>query len=162
MEHMSLSSRVIQIQDLDEILSFEQKRLAESTPDSSEATFATWSARWRKESLEHYLPLGWSFLIRDVDVKTPESPEGALMGYILAQPFLFLEGQMQCLWVEHISYTALQARDELCDLAYRISREKHFQRVLFPNNSGVMNSIAGLKPEVWQPTVISVKTTKAM
>ena len=159
---MSLSSRVIQIQDLDEILSYEQKKLAETIADSNEAMMAGWNAKWRKEALEHYLPLGWSFLLRDEDMKTSENPEGPLMGYLLAQPFLFLEGQMQCLWVEHLSYASLKARDELCDLAYRISREKHFQRVLFPNNSGVMNSIAGLKPEVWQPSVISVKTTKAI
>lgn len=159
---MSLSSRVIQIQDLDEILSFEQKRLAESTTDVNEAMFVSWNARWRKESLEHYLPLGWSFLIRDSEMKTADTPEGPLMGYMLAQPFLFLEGQMQCLWVEHISYTSLKARDELCDLAYRLSREKHFQRVLFPNNSGIMNSVASLKPELWQPAVISIKTTKAL
>ncbi len=159
---MSLSSRVIQIQDLDEILSYEQKKLAETIADSNEAMIAAWSAKWRKESLEHYLPLGWSFLIRDEGLKNSDNPEGPLMGYLLAQPILFLEGQMQCLWVEHVAYSSLQARDELCDLAYRISREKHFQRVLFPNSSGVMNSIAGLKPEIWQPSVISIKTTKAL
>ena len=149
---MSSTSRVIQIQDLENILLFEQKKMAEQAMGQEEAMFATWSARWRKESLEHYLPLGWSFLIED---------ESILQGYLLAQPFLFLEGQMQCLWVEHLSYNSLKVRDELCDLAYRISREKHFQRVLFPNNPGIMNSVTSFKPEIWQPAVISVKTTKA-
>lgn len=157
---MNLTSRVIQIQDLDEIFNFESRKLSEVISDENERMFHIWSSRWRRESLQHYLPMGWCFLIRSPDIESSESDEGLLMGYMLAQPFLFLEGQTQCLWVEHISYSSLKARDELCELAYKLSRDKHFQRVLFPNNSGIMNSVAGLKPEIWQPSVISIKTTK--
>src|SRR5690606_39755534 len=157
---MSLYCRVIQASDLEEILQYESVKLANTVADETERTFQSWNARWRREALEFYLPLGWSFLARDPDLESPHSEEGALVGYFLGQPFLFMESQTQCLWVEHLSYSSLQARDELCELAYKLSREKHFQRVLFPNASGVANSIAAFKPSPWQPSVLSVKTTK--
>ena len=158
---MSLYCRVIQLSDLSEISQFEQEKLVQSMPDENDRTFHTWAARWRPEALEHYLTMGWSFLARDPDTKSVHSSEGTLVGYFLAQPFLFMEGQTQCLWVEHLNHSSLQARDELCDLAYKLSREKHFQRVLFPNLPGVANSVTTMKPEPWQPSVLSVKTTKS-
>lgn len=157
---MSLVSRILQKQDLEEILKYENKKLQDSMPNEEERIFFSWQSRWRKESLEHYLSLGWSFVIHDSDTSSASNPEGMLMGYFLAQPFLFMEAQTQCLWVEHISYSALAARDELCLLAYKLSREKHFQRVLLPHSLSIMNSVAGLKPEPWQPAVLSIKTTK--
>lgn len=157
---MSLYTRILQLQDLDELLQFEAKKLNESPGTPEDRIFQSWNSRARKESLEHYLSLGWSFLVRDTEVENPLSSEGQLLGYMLAQPFLFFEGHTQTLWIEHLSYSTLATRDELCNLAYRLSREKHFQKVLFPQSSGVMNSVASLKPEVWQPAVISIKTTK--
>lgn len=148
---MSLEGRVIQLQDLDEIIQFESLKLKEQVADEMEQEFAKWSARWRKESLEHYLPLGWSFLVRD---------QQRLVGYFLAQPFLFLEGMTQTLWVEHISYSSLEARDFLCELAYKMSREKHFQKAIFPDLPGIQNAITPLKPERWLPSMIIVKTAK--
>ena len=158
---MSLYCRVIQLSDLPEITQFEQEKLIQNIADENERTFHSWSARWRPEALEHYIPMGWSFLARDNEITSPSSSEGALAGYFLAQPFLFMEGQTQRLWVEHLNYSSLQARDELCDLAYRLSREKHFQQVLFPNMLGIANSITMMKAESWQPSVFSVKTTKS-
>lgn len=157
---MDLFCRVIQTQDLAEILDFETKKLQELIPDEMERTFQSWNARWRKESLEHYLPLGWSFLARNSEISSPFSDEGQLVGYFLAQPLLFLDGQTQTLWVEHLQYASLKARDELCELAYKLSREKHFQKVIFPNVSGINNSIAAFKAENWNPATMSVKTTK--
>jgi hypothetical protein len=46
-------------------------------------------------------------------------------------------------------------------LAYKLSREKHFQKVFFPNVSGINNSISSFKAEVWNPGVMHIKTTKA-
>jgi hypothetical protein len=158
---MGLFCRVIQIQDLQEILDFENKKLIELIPDEMERTLHSWNVRWRKESLEHYLALGWSFLVRDQDKSSGHSDEGLLVGYFIAQPLLFLDGQTQSLWVEHLQYSSLQARDELCDLAYKLSREKHFQKVFFPSESGINNSISALKAEVWNPAVMHIKTTKA-
>lgn len=161
---MSYCCRVILPADLDEILNFETLKLAESLTDDTERTLASWHARWRRESLEHYLPLGWSFLVRDQDIKNSFAAanpgEGALVGYFLAQPFLFVEALTQTLWLEHMSFSSLQARDELCDLAYRVAREKHFQRVIFPNQSGISNSLASLKPEPWSPQSLSLSTSK--
>ncbi|MBK9322179.1 MAG: hypothetical protein IPM97_04340 [Bdellovibrionaceae bacterium] len=158
---MGLFCRIIQVEDMPEIIDFETKKLQESVPDEMERTLLSWNARWRRESLEHYLPLGWSFLVRDQDASGAYTDQGVLVGYFLAQPLLFLDGQTQSLWVEHIQYASLQARDELCDLAYKLSREKHFQKVFFPNVSGVSNSISGLKAEPWSPAIMQVKTTKA-
>lgn len=158
---MALFCRVIQLQDLDEILDFESRKLQESIPDEMERTLHSWNARWRKEALEHYFALGWSFLFRDQDKESSFSSEGLLVGYFMAQPLLFLDGQTQSLWVEHLQYASLQARDELCELAYRLSREKHFQKVYFPNVSGVSNSISAFKAEPWDPAVMHIKTTKA-
>lgn len=158
---MSLFCRVVQLQDLQEILDFENRKLQELIPDEMERTLHSWNVRWRKEALEHYLALGWSFLARDKDKPSSFSEEGLLVGYFIAQPLLFLDGQTQSLWVEHLQYASLQARDELCELAYKLSREKHFQKVFFPNVSGINNSISAFKAEAWNPGVMHIKTTKA-
>jgi hypothetical protein len=158
---MSLFCRIVQLQDLDEILDFENKKLQEQIPDEMERTLASWNVRWRKEALEHYLKLGWSFLAREQDKPSSFSDEGLLVGYFIAQPLLFLDGQTQSLWVEHLQYGSLQARDELCELAYKLSREKHFQKVFFPSVAGINNSISAFKAETWSPGVMSIKTTKA-
>jgi hypothetical protein len=157
---MNLFCRVIQVQDLNEILDFENKKLQESIPDEMARTLHSWNVRWRKEALEHYLASGWSFLARDPDKLSEFSDEGLLVGYFIAQPLLFLDGQTQSLWVEHLQYASLQARDELCELAYRLSREKHFQKVYFPDVSGINNSISSFKAETWNPAVMHIKTTK--
>lgn len=149
---MSLFCRIIQTQDLSQILEFETSKMQESYPDEMERMFAQWNSRSRKEAMEHYLPMGWSFLALDDD--------GKIAGYFLAQPLLFLDGQTQSLWVEHIQYNSLQARDELCELAYKLSREKHFQRVYFPSGNGVVNSVSAFKPETWAPSALMVRTTK--
>lgn len=150
---MSLYCKVILAEDLQEILDLENRKLQEAYPDEMERMMAGWSSKFRIEALNHYIPLGWSFLARDTDTNK-------LMGYFIAQPLLFLDGQTQSLWVEHIQHCSLQARDELCELAYKLGREKHLQRVYFPPENGVPNSIQSFKPEPWQPGTISVKTTK--
>lgn len=157
---MSLYLRILEASEIDEILDFESRKLKEQFPDETERTMASWHSRARKESLEHYLPMGWSFVARDTTQASSFSKEGALVGYFIAQPLLFLDGQTQSLWMEHIQYSSLQARDELCDLAYRLSREKHFQRVYFPQSQSIFNSVKTLKAEDWDPQVLVIKTTK--
>ena len=158
---MSLQLRVIQPRELDEIFEYEKRKLQEQITDEMEREFHIWNSRWRKEALEHYLPMGWSFLARETSRVSHEAPEGALVGYFIAQPLLFLQGQTQALWVEHIQYSSLQVRDELCDLAWRLSREKHFQKVYFPDLAGVANAVQRFKAEAWNPLALEVKTTKA-
>lgn len=150
---MSLFCRVIQAEDLQEILDLENQKLQEVYSDEMERMMASWNSKFRIEALNHYIALGWSFLARD-----PENNK--LVGYFIAQPLLFLDGHTQSLWVEHVQYCSLQARDELCELAYKLGREKHLQRVYFPTDNGVPNSVKAFKPENWQPGVLSVKTTK--
>lgn len=158
---MSLSFRVISPSDIDEILDFENRKIAEQIPNEAERAFASWNARWRRESLEHYVPMGWSFLCRDEAHKSDFSSEGLLVGYFIAQPLLFLDGQTQSLWMEHLQYSTLQARDELSDLAYRMSREKHLQKVYFPKSPATLNSTKHMRAEDWNPQILAAKTTKA-
>ncbi len=149
---MSLDLKVIQLHELPEILDFELKKQSELGLSEDDKIFESWHAKWRKESLEHYLPLGWSFLARE--------QEGQLSGYFLAQPLLFFEGMTQTLWVEHLQFSSLQARDQLCELAYKLAREKHFQKVVLPNQSTVSNAIKHLKPENWGPHFLQLITSK--
>jgi hypothetical protein len=157
----SLFIRIIQSADLEEIVNYEKQKLVEQFPDEMEREIHSWNTRWRKESLEHYLPKGWSFLARDPSQRSEHSPEGLLVGYFLGQPLLFFDGQTQSLWVEHLQHSTLQARDELCELAYRLSREKHFQRVFLPQHQSIQNAVRAFKPTEWDPEVMMIKTTKA-
>jgi hypothetical protein len=157
---MSLFFRIATLEDLVEIQEFETKKLHETVSDSMEREIQSWNSKWRKEALEHYLPSGWSFMARDPAVQSSHSDEGQLVGYFLAQPMLFFDGQTQSLWVEHVAYSSLQSRDEICDLAYRLSKEKHFQRVYFPNSSLVQNSISHLKPHGFTQAAVYINTTK--
>ena len=157
---MSLYTRVIQGSDFDEIVAFEKSKLQELVADEMEREMKSWSARWRKESLDHYIPIGWSFLVRDPSQSSSFSSEGLMVGYFIAQPLLFFDGQTQTLWMEHIQFSTLQARDELCELAYKLSREKHFQKVLFPESQSVLNAIKNFKAQTWDPQVQSIHTTK--
>lgn len=150
---MSLICRVILTDDLQDILDLENKKLQDAYPDEMERMMAGWNSKFRVEALNHYIPMGWSFLARDADTDI-------LLGYFIAQPLLFLDGQTQSLWVEHVQYASLQARDELCELAYKLGREKHLQRVYFPNDNGVPNSVKTFKADTWQPGTLTVKTTK--
>lgn len=149
---MSLFCRILQAEDLEQVLDFESHKMQEAFPDEVERMFAQWNSRARQEAIEHYLPMGWSFIAFDDEKK--------IVGYFIAQPLLFLDGQTQSLWIEHIQYASSQARDELCELAYKLSREKNFQRVYFPSGNGVNNSVANFKPESWTPPTLMVKTTK--
>lgn len=148
------------LENLDELLAYENNKLKELYSTEIEQSMARWSSRWRKESLEHYLKIGWSFLLRDREVSDPNSTEGRLLGYFIAQPLLFLDGQTQSLWIEHICYSNLSSRDRLCEFAYKLSREKHFQKVYFPSINNVLNSVNSYKATPWTPEVVQVHTTK--
>ncbi len=150
---MSLNCRVILMEDLPEILEIENRKMQDLYPDETERMVAGWNTKFRVEALNHYIPMGWSFLAIDQDTQK-------IVGYFISQPLLFLDGQTQSLWVEHVQYTTLQARDELCELAYKLGREKHLQRVYFPNDNGVPNSVKSFKSDSWQPGTLVVKTTK--
>jgi hypothetical protein len=148
------------IDNLDEILTYENSKLKELYSTEIEQSLARWSSRWRQESLEHYLKAGWSFILRDREIPSTFSMDGALIGYFLAQPLLFLDGQTQSLWIEHVSFSNLSARDRLCEFAYKLSREKHLQKVYFPSQNNVLNSVNTYKATAWTPEMVQVLTTK--
>jgi hypothetical protein len=147
--------------NLEELLAYENNKLKEIHASEIEQSLARWNSRWKQESLEHYLKLGWSFLLRDDELSNPYSQEGGLLGYFLAQPLLFLDGQTQSLWIEHVSYINLSTRDKLCEFAYKLAREKHLQKVYFPSQGSVLNSVNPFKATPWTPEVVQVLTTKA-
>jgi len=119
---VAIEFQVLSLSDLDEVYEFASRRIAARIPDVQERAFAMWSAKWRREALEHYLKLGWSFIARE---------NGETAGFFLAQPFLFFRGQTQTLWVEHIEADSTEVAEKLVEVAVRVAREKHLQRVLF-------------------------------
>jgi hypothetical protein len=150
---MTFDCKLVQPEDVDSLLAFEEARYAEMYPDFEERMFHSWSSRSRKESLEHYSKLGWSF-------KVVSTESNKIQGFILAQPLLFVAGNTQSLWVEHLSTVSMEVRDLLTEVIYKLSREKHLQGVYFPNRSGIQNSIAAFNPKPWSEEILFVSTVK--
>jgi hypothetical protein len=146
--------------DFDELQDFEHKKLKEVHSNEIELSMAQWESPARPESMNHYLNTGWSFLARNTELRSPFSNEGLLVGYFLAQPLLFVDNQPQSLWIEHISFSSLETRDRLCELAYHLGKDKHFQKVYFPNNHPIYNSVKNLKPSAWCPNTLQIYSTK--
>lgn len=153
---MELNFRVLQVEDLPVLQSFEKDLLS---PDlnSMEGELLSWSARWRTESLEHYLPLGWSF-------GAWENPSMAgasgFSGYFLAQPLVFFRGLTQTLWLEHLGYNTLNVAEALVDVAYRLSREKHFQTLILENDPRLSENLSRWKVEPLANTWLQIKTSR--
>lgn len=149
---MTIEFQVLGLSDLDEVYGFAERRLVQSMPDETERMFHSWQVRWRREALEHYLKLGWSFIARDT--------EGRTLGFFLGQPFLFFRGQTQTLWVEHIEAHDSAVREALIDVAVRVAREKHLQRVLIADADQFKQE---LERWTWAPlneSIAEIKTTK--
>lgn len=122
--NQSVNYRVLTLEELEKVFDFEMERLKNSVPDEIERQFASWKANWRKESLEHYLGRGWC-MGAWVEKESAES----LAGYFLAQPLLFFRNFTQTLWIERVSADSSEIYAELVDIAVKIAREKHMQRV---------------------------------
>lgn len=146
---MDLQARVLTLDEIDEILEFENSRMIGA--DSTQDMISSWHARWRREALEHYLPLGWSFAMRDRSQR--------LHGYFLAQPLLFFRGYTQSLWIEHMSFTSEDVRDSLIEIAYKWGRDKHLQRVLFGEYELYKNGFQGFPVQKISDTIGEAKTT---
>lgn len=145
---MNLQPVVLVLSDLEKIFEFETQRLVQMIPDEDERMLAQWKSPWRREALEHYLSIGWSMSVND--------ETGKMRAYFLAQPFLFTRGQTQTLWVEHVGGDSDATRAYALDVAVRLSRDKHLQRVLTQEQSlpsGHMFSPIGEK-------LFEIKTTK--
>lgn len=137
--------------DIDEVFAFAEQRLAVAIPEENDRMFASWQVKWRREALEHYLKLGWSFIARI---------DGRTVGFFLAQPLMFFRGQTQTVWIEHIEAVSLDARRALADVAIRVGREKHMQRVLFADTELPVDDLKAWKPERLTDQIWEVKTTK--
>lgn len=143
---MNHEYKVMTLEDIEDILTFEMARLP---GEGIEKEMESWHALWRREALEHYAPLGWSFVSR---------AQGQLQGYVLAQPILFFKGWTQSLWVEHISATSQELETYLFEVAYRWARDKHFQKVYFHESLQFMNSVPW--PIQQDGLIHSLSTTK--
>jgi hypothetical protein len=146
---LALQFQVLAPQDIDEVYAYSEKRLRIEVPDDTERTFRSWAAKWRKEALEHYLKLGWSFIARD---------NSQAVGFFLGQPLLFFRGQTQTVWIEHIEARDDQVRASLIEIAVKVAREKHMQRVLFAEPDTLLNQSFGGR-EI-SDVITEVKTTK--
>ncbi len=150
---MSTHYRIAQSADLENIYSFAFLSLQKETPDEMECMMKVWSSRFRKEALEHYLKFGWSFVAENQESET-------IQGFFLAQPILFLEGQTQSLWVELVQAENKQIETELVEIAYKLSKDKHLQRVIFSEETKTLLDEKKIKYQNSPSQWISCKTTK--
>ncbi len=108
-------------QHSEEVFQWEISKLPEDLGEIQKE-MKSWDQAWRKESLEHYAGLGWSFVAL---------AEGELKGYLLGQPLLFFNKWTQSLWIEHMEFVDDEAGYQLLDTAIRWAKTKHLQKVLF-------------------------------
>jgi hypothetical protein len=148
---MKVEYRIAQLADLDTIYQFAESRLKVQIPDDMERMIQIWNSRFRKESLEHYLKLGWSFIA--------ENEEKNCVGYFLGQPLLFVEGHTQTLWIEDVQAQTAEISADLVDISYKLSRDKHFQKVILPPAVQALLDSKNIKYQPSLPT-IWCKTTK--
>ncbi len=147
-----LSYRIAQLEDVEVVFQYEYKKQFSDSTDEIENQIKVWDSFFRKESLEHYFRLGWSFLAFD--------SSGNLKGFFMGQPLLFFDKQTQTLWVEYISSDTTEIYTELVDIAYRLSREKHFQKVLFSTEVREKPLVKVFPFKDWERPVTYLKTTK--
>ena len=145
--------RVLSEQDAELIKNFELENLSQKISDEHERVFASWKARWRDEALNHYLKLGWSLGV------WKDNEETEFLGYFLGQVLLFYRGMTQNLWIEHLSAVSEESRNYLLDSAYRYSREKHLQRLIY--DSSLNLDATGYKHQLVDDKFIEIFTSKA-
>ncbi len=144
--------QIAQLDDVEQVHQFEIKLQFPDDPESFENKMQVWDSCYRKESLEHYFKLGWSFIAFD--------NENKIAGFFLGQPFLFVDKQTQSLWIEHVSALNDEVKTELIDIAYRLSREKHFQRVLLSSSFEKQSLTKSFPFQKWDRQISTLKTTK--
>ena len=103
------------------VFSYELNRLP-SDLSEIQREMKSWENPWRKESLQHYSKLGWSFIAFEGD---------EILGYILGQPVLFFNNWTQTLWVEAMSFQDKEVGFQLLDTVVRWSKSKHLQKVIY-------------------------------
>ncbi len=144
--------RIAQLEDVEDVHQFELMCQFPEDSESFENKMQVWDSSYRKESLEHYFKLGWSFIATDNQNK--------IVGFFLGQPFLFVDKQTQSLWIEYVSALNDEVKTELIDIAYRLSREKHFQRVLLSSEFERQSLNKKFPFQKWDRSTSTLKTTK--
>lgn len=144
--------RIAQLADVEAVYDFEFKLKLSGIEDEYERQMAVWSSAFRKEALEHYLKTGWSFVALN--------KENEIQGFFLGQALLFFDHQTQTLWIEYLSGVNAEIETELVDIAYRLAREKHLQRVLVAEAVQKMNLNKSFPFQKWERSVQFLKTTK--
>lgn len=148
----SVSYRIAQLEDVESVFNYEYKKIAVEGAHEIENQILVWNSFFRKEALEHYFKLGWSFLALN--------PKQEILGFFMGQPLLFIDKQTQSLWVEHISADNPEIYTELVDIAYRLSREKHLQRVLVSSVVKSQSLTKSFPFQDWDRQNSILKTTK--
>lgn len=144
--------RIAQLDDVEKVHQFEIHQKFPNDPDSMENKMQVWDSSFRIEALEHYFKLGWSFLAFN--------EKSEIVGFFLGQPLLFLDKQTQTLWIEYVSAINTEVKTELIDVAFRLSREKHFQRVLLSSDFEKQELTKPFPFQKWDRTTSFLKTTK--
>lgn len=144
--------RIAQLDDVDAVYEFEFKLRLSDIKDEYEQQMAVWTSAFRKESLEHYFKLGWSFIALN--------EKNEIQGFFLGQTLLFFDHQTQTLWLEYLSAISLDIGTELVDIAYRLSKEKHLQRVIMSDSIQKMNLKKAFPFQTWERSMNFLKTTK--
>ena len=148
----SIHYRIAELNDLESLYKFELSQRFGADQDNIENQMQVWSASYRKESLEHYLKLGWSFLALNNNSE--------IEGYFLGQPLLFFDQQTQTLWIEYMRAINLEIATELINIGYRLAREKHFQRVLVSEDIRQLKFTQDFPFTEWNRKTFLLKTTK--
>ena len=146
--------KILQETHIDRVHNFEMDRLALEIEDEMDRNLHAWSARWRKESLEHYSSTGWSFVAFD------PSDDSKVLGYFLGQALVFFQGQTQVLWIEKLTAANQTVEEALIEVAYRWARDKHLQRVVFSEANAFRISLEKFKGYAVESGLWEIKTTK--
>ncbi len=147
-----INYRIAQAEDLEKIYNYAEAELKNQIPDDMERMMAIWESRFRKEALEHYLKLGWSFVAFNQNLQ--------ICGFFLGQPLLFFQAQTQTLWIECVFASDQIIQSELVEIAYKLARDKHFQQVRFPENVQKLNFEKPTSFHQIKNPIVWAKTTK--
>lgn len=148
----SVDFRVAGSEDIEEIIAFEESLSGSVETDDIEQRFFHWGSSARRESLEFYLQIGWSFVAIDRDSKK-------ICGYFLAQPVLFYRSMTQTLWIEEAGFCDEGVGVELGKIAFGIAKDKHLQRVLVNPQSRFVR-IESIRSSLKSIEVLQLKLTK--
>ena len=118
------------------VFDYEKNQLG-SDLSEIQAEMKSWDQSWRKESLDHYSKLGWSFVAQEGET---------IRGYVLAQPILYFNNWTQTLWVEYLKADDPKTAHELMDVVIRWSKSKHLQKVILNGEQSWSSEIL----ESWQ------------